>query len=98
MGRRNATLAFWGQKDLALSLLKSSIVAGHYCAYDGLRNDSAFATLRGTPELTQLLSAAKQCQSDFLSERSPAAHGVALSTPRHPNPERYGECVGSVLI
>ena len=46
MGRRNATLAFWGQKDFALSLLKSSIVAGHCCAYNGLRNDSAFATLR----------------------------------------------------
>jgi serine/threonine protein kinase/tetratricopeptide (TPR) repeat protein len=66
-------LVFCGQKDLALSLLKSSIVAGHYCAYNGLQNDSAFATLRGTPD-TQLLTAAKQCQSDFLSERSQAAH------------------------
>ena len=67
-------LVFCGQKDLALSLLKSSIVAGHYCAYNGLQNDSAFATLRGTPEFTQFLSAAKRCQSDFLSERSQAAH------------------------
>jgi hypothetical protein len=65
---------FCGQRDLALSLLKSSIVAGHYCAYDGLRNDSMFAPLRGTPEFTRLLSAAKQCQSDFLSQRTQAAH------------------------
>jgi len=67
-------LVFCGQKNIALSLLKSSIVAGHFCAYNGLRNDSVLATLRGTPEFTQLLSAAKQCRDDFLSERSQAAH------------------------
>jgi serine/threonine protein kinase/tetratricopeptide (TPR) repeat protein len=58
------------QNDLALMLLKSSIVAGHYCAYDGLKNDVAFAPLRNTPEYAELLSAAKQCQSDFLAQRS----------------------------
>jgi tetratricopeptide (TPR) repeat protein len=67
-------LLFCGQRDLALSLLKSSIVAGHFCAYEGLRNDSVLAPLHGTPEFTQLLSAAKQCQSEFLSQRSQAAH------------------------
>jgi serine/threonine protein kinase/TolB-like protein len=67
-------LVFCGQKNIALSLLKSSIVAGHFCAYNGLRNDSGFAPLRSSPEFAQLLSAAKQCRDDFLSERSQAAH------------------------
>jgi hypothetical protein len=67
-------LLFCGQRDLALNLVKSSVVVGHYCAYDGLRNDSLLAPLRATPEFNQLLSAAKQCQSDFLSTRSQAAH------------------------
>jgi len=58
-----------GQKDLAMRLLKTSI-AGHFCAYTGLQNDSMFAKLRGTPEFNELLSAAKQCQSDFLAQRS----------------------------
>jgi len=65
---------FCGQRELALNLLKSAIVQGHYCAYDGLRNDSLWAPLRGTPEFTQLLSAAKQCQTDFLAQASQAAH------------------------
>ncbi len=65
--------AFCGQKDMALRLLKSSI-AGHYCAYTDLQNSPIFATLRGSPEFTQLLSAAKQCRDDFLAERSQAAH------------------------
>src|ERR1700687_4062675 len=64
--------AFCGQKDIALRLLKSSI-AGHFCAYTGLQNDSVWAKLRGTPEFAELLSAAKKCQSDFLSERSQAS-------------------------
>jgi hypothetical protein len=39
-----------------------------------LQNDSAWMKLRGTPEFTGLLSAAKQCRDDFLSQRSQAAH------------------------
>jgi hypothetical protein len=64
-----ADILFCGQKDLTVQLLKSSI-AGHYCAYTGLQNDSAWAKLRGTPEFAALLSAAKQCRDDFISERS----------------------------
>ena len=68
-----ADVLFCGQKDLALQLLKSSI-AGHFCAYEGLQNDSAWAKLRGTPEFAELLSAAKQCRDNFLAERSQPAH------------------------
>ena len=67
-----ADLLFCGQKDAAVQLLKSSI-AGHFCAYTGLQNDSVWAKLRGTPEFSELLSAAKKCQSDFLAERSKAS-------------------------
>jgi serine/threonine protein kinase/Flp pilus assembly protein TadD len=68
-----ADFLFCGQKDLAMQMLKSSI-AGHYCAYSGLQNDSIWAKLRGTPEFAELLSSAKQCRDKFLSERSQAAH------------------------
>ena len=61
-------LLFCGQKDLAVQLVKSAI-AGHYCAYAGLQNDSIWAKLRGTPEFADLLSAAKKCRDDFMAER-----------------------------
>jgi serine/threonine protein kinase/TolB-like protein len=64
---------FCGQKDLAVQLLKSSM-AGHFCAYRGLQNDSVWLKLRGTPEFAGLLSAAKQCRDNFLAERSQPAH------------------------
>ena len=67
------TFAFCGQKDIALHMLKSAI-AGHYCAYNAMQTDPLLAGLRGSPEFTQLLSAAKQCRDDFLAERSQAAH------------------------
>jgi eukaryotic-like serine/threonine-protein kinase len=65
-------LLYCGQKDLAVQLLKSA-VAGHFCAYPGLQNDSMWAKLRGTPEFAEVVAAAKQCQSKFLAERSQAA-------------------------
>jgi len=64
-----ADFLFCGQKEAAVQLLKSSI-AGHFCAYTGLQNDSAWAKLRGTSEFAELLSAAKQCRDKFLAERS----------------------------
>jgi TolB-like protein/predicted Ser/Thr protein kinase len=65
-------LLFCGNKDLAVELIRSSI-AGHYCPYTGLQNDSVWEKLRGTPEFNELLSAAKKCQSDFLAQRSKAS-------------------------
>jgi serine/threonine protein kinase len=68
-----ADFLFCGQKDVAVKLLRSSIT-GHFCAYTGLQSDSVWAKLRGTPEFAELVSAAKQCRDDFISERSQAAH------------------------
>jgi eukaryotic-like serine/threonine-protein kinase len=65
-------LLFCGQKDAAVQLLKSAI-AGNYCAYTGLQNDSLWTKLRGTPEFSEILSAAKKCQSNFLAQRSQAS-------------------------
>jgi serine/threonine protein kinase len=67
-----AAFAFCGQKDIALQLLKSA-VAGKYCAYTEMQNDPMLASLRGTPEFAETLSAAKKCQADFIAERSQAA-------------------------
>jgi TolB-like protein len=64
-----ADFLYCGQTDAAVRLIKSSI-AGNYCAYTGLQNDSVWAKLRGTPEFAELISAAKQCRDNFLSERS----------------------------
>jgi len=64
---------FCGQKDAAVQLIKSAI-AGHFCPYTGLQNDSMWAKLRGTPEFVELISAAKQCRDNFMSERSQTGH------------------------
>ena len=66
-----ALLATCGQKDLSLRLLKSSI-EGRYCATTALQTDPLLASLRGTPEFTQLISASRQCQDKFLAERTEA--------------------------
>ena len=62
------TLAYCGQKDAALRLLKSAIEQ-NYCAYSALQKDPLLANLRGTPEFSGLLSEAKQCQNRFLAQR-----------------------------
>jgi serine/threonine protein kinase/tetratricopeptide (TPR) repeat protein len=66
-------VAFCGQKDLALRLLKSAI-EGKYCAYTALQKDPLLAPLRSTPEFAQLLGDAKRCQDAFLAERNQAPH------------------------
>jgi serine/threonine protein kinase/tetratricopeptide (TPR) repeat protein len=65
--------AVCGQKDVAVRLMKDAI-AGHYCPYTDLQNDAMLASLRGTPEFAELLSAAKQCRDNFVAERSQPAH------------------------
>ena len=56
-----------------MRLIKSAI-AGHYCAYTDLQTNPMLASLRGTSEFAELLSAAKQCRDDFVAQRSQAAH------------------------
>jgi hypothetical protein len=63
------TMVFCGQKEIGARLLKSAIER-NYCAYAALQSDPLLAKLRGTPEFTQLLSAAKECQQKFLAARN----------------------------
>jgi tetratricopeptide (TPR) repeat protein len=56
-----ALMAYCGQKDAALRLVRGAI--GHnYCATSALQNDPLLLKLRGTPDFSKLLSAAKECQ------------------------------------
>ena len=66
-------VAFCGQKDLALRLLKSAI-DGKYCAYAALQKDPILAPLRSTPAFAHLLGDAKRCQDNFLAERNQVSH------------------------
>jgi TolB-like protein len=61
-------LSYCGQKDGALRLLRSAI-EHNYCAYQTLQSDPMLVKLRGTPEFSELLSAAKECQKTFLAQR-----------------------------
>jgi len=62
-----ALAAYCRQNDSAFRLIKSAIDR-NYCATDALQSDPLLATLRGTPEFGQLVSAANQCQSRFRAE------------------------------
>jgi serine/threonine protein kinase/tetratricopeptide (TPR) repeat protein len=67
------TLAYCDQKDAALHLLKSAIEQ-NYCAYTALQTDPLLVKLRGTPQFSGLLSAAKECQNRFLAQRDQSPH------------------------
>ena len=64
--------AYTGQNEIALRLLKSG-VEGHYCAYTAMQNDPMLASVRGTPEFSEILAEAKKCQTDFLAQRGQVA-------------------------
>ena len=66
-------LSYCGQKDAALRLLRSAI-EHNYCAYQSLQSDPLLIKLRGTPEFSELLSAAKECQGRFLRQREQNPH------------------------
>jgi len=63
-----AVLAYCGEKESALRVLKSA-VEQNFCAYSALQSSPMLAKLRGTPEFNALLSAAKDCQQNFLAKR-----------------------------
>ena len=59
---QGAIFAYCGKRQAALRLLHSAIEQ-NYCAYSNLQFDPLLVKLRGTPEFSELLSTAKQCQS-----------------------------------
>jgi hypothetical protein len=63
-----ASMAYCGQNESALRLLKSAI-AKNYCSFTALQTDPLLVKLRSTPEFGPLLYAAKECQKKFLAER-----------------------------
>ena len=68
-----ALIAACGKQDIAVRLVKSAI-EGRYCAYSALQTDPLMASLRRAPEFGPLLSAAKECQNNFLAERAQVSH------------------------
>ncbi len=57
-----ALMAYCGQKNAAIRLVRSAI-EHNYCSTSALQNDPLLFKLRGTPEFSQLLSVAKECQN-----------------------------------
>jgi len=66
-------LSYCGHQDGAVQLLRSA-VSQNYCAYAALQSDPLLKKLRGTPEFSDLLSAAKECQNKFLAQRDHNPH------------------------
>jgi len=64
-----AILAFCGQNEIALRLLKTA-VAHNYCGYSALQSDPLLTKLHGTSGFEQLLSAASECQKKFLASQN----------------------------
>jgi len=62
--RIGATMAYCGQKDAALRLLKAA-VQQNYCAYSPLLEDPLLAALRKDTEFNQVLTAAGNCQESL---------------------------------
>ena len=68
-----AALSYCGQKDAALRLLRIA-VEQNYCAYAALQTDPLLVKLRRSPEISELLSNAKQCQNRFLAQRDQSSY------------------------
>ena len=66
-------LSYCGQKDAALRMLRSAI-EHNYCAYQSLQSDPLLVKLRGTPEFSELVSEAEECQGRFLAQRERSPH------------------------
>jgi hypothetical protein len=66
---QGSVLAFCGQNEHAVRLLKGAIEA-NYCAYSALQSDPLLAKLRATPDFGQLLLEAKACQQRFLGQQN----------------------------
>jgi len=63
-----ANLAYCGQTDAALRLLKQA-VAGNYCSYPAMDIDPLLDKVRARPEFAEIRSAGLACQQTFVRER-----------------------------
>ena len=70
---QGAILAACGDNQTAYTFLRKA-VAENYCAYTALQSDPLLVKFRGTPEFSELLSAAKECQNRFLAQRDQTTH------------------------
>jgi hypothetical protein len=61
-------MAFCGNTDLAVRLLRSAIT-NNYCAASALELDPLLTKLRSRPEFVELHAAAYDCQKKFLAAR-----------------------------
>ena len=61
-------LAYAGQNDIALTLLKEAI-KGNYCSFPAIDSDPMLDSLRQRPEFAQVCEAAIQCRNNFLAQR-----------------------------
>jgi TolB-like protein/predicted Ser/Thr protein kinase len=62
-----AFLAFCGEKDGGVKLLRSALAKG-YCATSALQADPFLSKLRGSEEFYQLMAASKDCQNRFRAQ------------------------------
>jgi hypothetical protein len=74
-------MAYCGQKDAAVRLLRGAIQQ-NFCAYEALQTDPLLLKLRGTPELSELVSVAKRCQHVQVQKRSLSARRISLGPVR----------------
>jgi tetratricopeptide (TPR) repeat protein len=61
-------LAYCGQNDAALRMLKAAIDR-NYCSYPAMDRDPLFIPLRTTPQFQKLRSAGMACHDDFVNDR-----------------------------
>jgi len=67
---QGAILAYCGQKAAALHMLQNAVEA-NYCAYSNLLSDPLLASLRGSAEFDQVLTAAHDCQQGVSNPAGP---------------------------
>jgi hypothetical protein len=67
-----AHLAYAGETDAALPLLKQAVVHG-YCSYPGVDLDPMFASLREKSGFAEVRAAGIACQNKFRADREKAS-------------------------
>ncbi len=63
-----AHLAYAGQPETALHMLRAAIAAG-YCAYPGIESDPLLAGIRSNPDFEGVRALARQCREQFMAAR-----------------------------